>query len=110
MHPMRLIKLQAAGISTHRARTTPAGPSYPRYPASFRDIIADDMIVGISDNHIAVGLQTQMLWSVERRFERIPSIPRKAFAACSRHRTNFPVALDHSQGMAASFQNIDASF
>ena len=47
-----------------------------------------------------------MLWPLERGLERIAIVARVARRACADDRADFPHAIDHSQRVAAPFQDI----
>ena len=66
MNPVRLIELDRARGSAHTARAALAAAGNTNYPVLFRQIFANDVVIGVGDDHIVIGVDAQMLGPVQR--------------------------------------------
>ena len=109
MNPVRLIELDCARRSTHAACAAFAAASYANDPVFLRQIFANNMVIGVGNNHIVAAIDAQVLWFIETCSERFATVAVEAFVACPGHRADFSVPVHHPQRVPAPFQNVESA-
>src|SRR5262249_34570578 len=74
-----------------------AGPRHADDLAVLRSVAADQVVLGVGDDHAAVGIDAQVLRPVERRPDRVAAVAGRAGHARAGHRANLPLRIDNAQ-------------
>src|SRR5437870_4495890 len=67
------------------------------------------MVLGVGDDDVAVTVDAEVLWAVERGLQGRAAVAGVAFLAGSGHRADSAGSIRHAQGVAATLQDVDVA-
>src|SRR5437867_4482026 len=109
MNAVRLVQLDLERGAADALAALPASARDANDFAFLRKIPADDVVLRVGDKDAAVEVHAEMFRPVQSGLRGRAPVARVPFSACPDNGPDCPVRLDHAEGIATAFQDVDAS-
>src|SRR5207245_318003 len=107
---MRLRELRLQRIAAQAGGSLFAGPGNADNLPLFGQVFANQVILGVGNNDVAVKVDAQVLGPVELRLTRVAIVACRSCPAGAGYSMDATVGIDDAQGMAAALQDVDVAF